>query len=134
MASEEKVLQVKQDLRRLRKITHSIEVALQVKEKHEKRLELLRQGKNSSENSDEIMKLEKVLSSLHIEDSIKRATELELRYVGAIDKLEPLDKAIIQDCYINGIPYWKSGRNIGYSAEGIRKKADKAIRKLAEIV
>ncbi len=134
MASEEKIAQVKQDLRHLRKITHSIEVALQVKERHEKRLEVLQQGKQSPDEIDEIMKIEKILSTLHIEESIKRATELELRYVDAIDKLEPLDKAIIQDCYINGNAYWKAGRSIGFSPEGIRKRAEKAIRKLAEII
>ncbi len=134
MASEEKIAQVKQDLRHLRKITHSIEVALQVKERHEKRIEVLRQGKQSPENIDEIMKIEKVLSALHIEESIKRATELELRYVGAIEKLEPLDKAIIEDCYINGNAYWKAGRSIGFSPEGIRKRAGKAIKRLSDLI
>ena len=74
---------VKRDLRHLRKITHSIEVALQVKERHEKRLEVLRQGKQSPEVIDEIVKVEKVLSTLHIEENIKKATEIELRYVEA---------------------------------------------------
>lgn len=134
MASEETVAKVKQDLRHLRKITHSIEVALQVKERHEKRLEVLRQAEQSPEIVEEMQKIQKVLSSLHIEESIKRATEIELRYVEIIAKLEPLDKAIIEDCYINGNAYWKSGRGIGYSAEGIRKKADKAIRKLADML
>lgn len=134
MASEEKVAKVKQDLRHLRKITHSIEVALQVKERHEKRLEVLRQAKQTAEVEEEIKKIERVLSSLHIEDSIKKATALEFIYTDAIDRLEPLDKAIVLDCYINGNAYWKAGRGIGYSADGIRKKADKAIRKLADMV
>ena len=134
MASEEKIAQVKQDLRHLRKITHSIEVALQVKEKHEKRLGVLQQGEQSPDNIDEIMKIKKVLSALHIEESIKRATELELRYVDAIDKLEPFDKTIILDGYINGKAYWKIGRDIGFTEAGIKKRIGKIFERLAKIV
>lgn len=133
MASEEKIAQVKQDLRHLRKITHSIEVALQVKERHEKRLGVLQQGKQSPENIDEIMKIKKVLETLHIEENIKKATEIELRYVEAIEKLEPLDKVIVLDGYINGKAYWKIGRDIGYTERGIQKRIGIIFGKLADL-
>ena len=125
---------VKRDLRRLRKITHSIEVALQVKERHEKRLEVLRQGKQSPEVIDEIVKVEKVLSTLHIEENIKKATEIELRYVEAINKLEPLDKVIVLDGYINGKAYRKIGRDIGYTERGIQKRVTIIFEKLAKML
>lgn len=125
---------VKRDLRHLRKITHSIEVALQVKERHEKRLEVLRQGKQSPEVIDEIAKVEKVLSTLHIEDNIKRATEIELRYVEAINKLEPLDKVIVLDGYINGKAYWKIGRDTGYTERGVQKRVSIIFEKLAKLL
>ena len=125
---------VKRDLRHLRKITHSIEVALQVKERHEKRLEVLRQGKQSPEVIDEIVKVEKVLSTLHIEENIKKATEIELRYVEAINKLEPLDKVIVLDGYINGKAYRKIGRDIGYTERGIQKRVTIIFEKLAKML
>ena len=125
---------VKRDLRHLRKITHSIEVALQVKERHEKRLEVLRQGKQSPEAIDEIMKVEKVLATLHIEENIKRATEIELRYIEAINKLEPLDKVIVLDGYINGKAYWKIGRDIGYTERGVQKRVSIIFEKLAKLL
>ena len=125
---------VKRDLRHLRKITHSIEVASQVKERHEKRLEVLRQGKQSPEVIDEIVKVEKVLSTLHIEENIKKATEIELRYVEAINKLEPLDKVIVLDGYINGKAYRKIGRDIGYTERGIQKRVTIIFEKLAKML
>jgi DNA-directed RNA polymerase specialized sigma24 family protein len=133
MNKEEKILKVKHDLRQLRKITHSIEVSIQVKERHEKRLEILRKSP-TLDGIDEIRGIEKVLSTLHIEESIRRATELELAYAEAIQALEPLDKTIILDGYINGKPYWKIGRDIGYTERGVQKRINVVIEKLAELL
>ena len=125
---------IKRDLRQLRKITHSIEVSLQVKERRERRLEVLQQGKQSKEVSEEIAKIQQVLSTLHIEESIKRATALELRYAEAISKLDPLDKTIILDGYINGKAYWKIGRDIGYTEVGVQKRIKKIFERLATLL
>lgn len=125
---------IKRDLRQLRKITHSIEVSLQVKERHERRLEVLQQRKQSKEVSEEIAKIQQVLSTLHIEESIKRATALELRYAEAISKLDPLDKTIILDGYINGKAYWKIGRDIGYTEVGVQKRIKKIFERLATLL
>lgn len=125
---------VKNDLRRLRKITHSITVALECKQNHERRLEVLRNGRQTQETIEEIKKLEEVLGSLHIEENIKKATALESLYMEAIDKLEGFDKIIIIDGYINGKAYWKIGRDIGYTEVGIRKRVEKAIEKLASLL
>lgn len=125
---------VKSDLRRLRKITHSITVALECKQNHERRLEVLRNGRQTQETAEEIKKLEEVLGSLHIEENIKKATALESLYMEAIDKLEGFDKIIIIDGYINGKAYWKIGRDIGYTEVGIRKRVEKAIEKLASLL
>lgn len=125
---------VKSDLRKLRKITHSITVAMECKQNHERRLEYLRGKIATKDNTEEIQKLEEVLGSLHIEENIKKATALEATYMEAIDKLEGFDKTIIIDGYINGKPYWKIGRDIGYTEVGIRKRVEKAIEKLASLL
>lgn len=125
---------VKSDLRRLRKITHSITIAMECKQNHERRLEVLRNGRKTQETIEEIKKLEEVLGSLHIEENIKKATALESLYMEAIDKLEGFDKIIIIDGYINGKAYWKIGRDIGYTEVGIRKRVEKAIEKLASLL
>ena len=122
---------VKSDLRKLRKITHRITVGMDCKQNHERRLEYLRGKTPTKEIIDEIRKIKEVLGSLHIEDDIKTATALESTYMAAIDKLEGFDKTIMIDGYINGKPYWKIGRDIGYTEVGVRKRVEKAIEKLA---
>ena len=125
---------VKSDLRELRKTTHSIAVAMECKQNHERRLEYLQSKTLSKEIADEIRKVKEVLGSLHIEENIRKATALEAAYMKAIDKLEGFDKTIIIDGYVNGKPYWKIGRDIGYTEAGIRKRVEKAIEKLASLL
>ena len=134
MEKDEKIAKIKKDLRRLRKITHSVEVALQVKERHEKRLSYLEREKPSNENFEEAQKIRRNLSSLRIDDIIKEATTLESLYMEAISKLEPLDRTIILDGYINGKAYWKIGREIGYTEVGIQKRVNKIIEILANLI
>lgn len=126
----EKTEQIKKDLRRLRKLAHSIEVATTVKERHTRRKELLMQGEQNEETQEEISRIDRVLSSLRVEEHIKQATALEERYMEAIGRLDPLDKTIILDGYINGKAYWKIGRDIGYTEDGIKKRVGKIIEKI----
>ncbi len=105
-------------------------MSLQVKERHEKRLAILQQ-KSTQEFEEEISKIKQVLSTLKIEESIKKATALELKYSEAISKLDSLDKVIILDGYINGKAYWKIGRDIGYTEVGVQKRIKKIFEKLA---
>lgn len=132
MERAEKIERVKEDLRRLNKLSHSIEVSFTVKERHEKRREFLLQGEQSAETVAEISKIDLVLSSLHLQEYIKEANALEERYMGAISCLEPLDKTIILDGYVNGKAYWKIGQDIGYSVSGIKKRIQKITEKIAD--
>ncbi len=116
----------------MRYIAHSIEASLQVKERHERRLEVLSKKEPSQETIDEIERIQDVLSNLQIEEYIKQSTTLEAVYMESINELEPLDKTIILDGFINGKPYWKIGQEIGFSIEGIKKRVKKIIFKLAK--
>lgn len=93
---------IKRDLRQLRKVTHSIEAFMTMKDKHEKRLEYLSGLPPSKEVDEEKKRIEELLKRIDIQGYIARATALEEKYMAAIDKLDPLDKKIIIDGYING--------------------------------
>ena len=125
---------IKRDLRLLRKITHSIEVSLTVEKRHKERLEILRKQEQTEEFKQNIADIEAVLASLDTAKYIQRATELESRYIEAINKLDPLDKTIILDGYVNGKAYWKIGRDIGYTEVGVQKRVNKIIEILARIL
>lgn len=117
---------IKRDLRQLRLVTHSIEAFMTMKDKHEKRLEYL----SGQEVDEEKKRIEELLKRIDIQGYIVRATSLEEKYMAAIDKLDPLDKKIIVDGYINGRAYFKIGRDIGYTEAGIRKRLDKIFKQI----
>lgn len=121
---------IKRDLRQLRKVTHSIEAFMTMKDKHEKRLEYLSGLLPSKEVDEEKKRIEELLKRIDIQGYIVRATSLEEKYMAAIDKLDPLDKKIIVDGYINGRAYFKIGRDIGYTEAGIRKRLDKIFKQI----
>ena len=125
---------IKRDLRLLRKITHSIEVSLTVEKRHKERLEVLQKQEQTEEVKQSIADIEAVLATLDTAKYIQRATELESRYIEAINRLDPLDKTIILDGYVNGKAYWKIGRDIGYTEVGIQKRVNKIIEILAKIL
>ena len=126
--------EVKRDLRQLRTITHSIETSLEVKRRHEERLTVLRAKERTSETEEAIKKIESALATLDITEDIKRAAALESRYMEAISRLDRFDRTIILDGYINGTPYWKVGREIGYSERGVQKRVGNIIKRLAELL
>ena len=129
---EQRILKVKQDLRRLRKLSHAIAAELKAKESHERRLLYLRSIDDPGEDVlIDIMRTEDAIKALRVDEHIRAAAELEGRYMDAISSLEPLDRAIIIDGYINGKAYWKSGRDIGYTEAGIKKRVSAAIESIA---
>ena len=127
---------IKKDLRQLRRLQHSVDVAMQVRERHERRLAILEamevSEKDRKAHVAEIEQLRAVIETLGLERTIKRVTELESKYMTAIGKLEQLDQTIIIAAYINGKPYWKIGRDVGYSEDGIKKKGQKIIEIIAK--
>lgn len=125
---------IKRDLRQLRKVTRSIEALMTMKDKHEKRLEYL-SGLPPSEAVDEEKKrIEELLKRIDIQGYIARATTLEEKYMAAIDKLDPLDKKIIIDGYINGKAYYKIGWDIGFSTQGVQNRTTIIIKKIASLL
>ena len=127
----EKTEKVRADLRLLRKIGHNIDVLIGVRQRHEARLEMLKRERRSI---DEIRKIEAVIDGLQISQSIERATEIEEQYIRAINQLDPLDRTIILDGYLNGKSYWKIGASIGYSESGVKKRINKIIEQIALMI
>ena len=126
---------IKRDLRRLRKVAHDIEVSMRVKETHEKRLVYLSSlSPLTDEAKAEAEKIRRNLATLRIEESIKEATALESRYMRAISSLDPLDRTIILDGYINGKAYWKIGRDIGYTERGVQNRIGAIIERLSKML
>ena len=123
----EKIEQIKSDLRQIRRLSHSIDSKISAKERLERQKALLK-------DPTEIDKIERVLSSLRIDEHIAKSTALEQKYISAIGALSPTEQIIIIDSYFNGLTYWQIGRRIGYSESGIKKRINKIIEYLANII
>lgn len=131
---DEKIETIKKDLRQLRKVTHSIEALMTMKDKHEKRLEYLSGLPPSESVEEEKRKIVSLLEKVDIQGYIARAAALEERYMAAIDKLDPLDKKILIDGYINGKAYYKIGWEIGFSTQGVQNRISIIIKKIATML
>ena len=126
--------EVKKDLRELKKHAHAIERLKEAQSTHEARIKMLEKLNSCKKTQEIIEKERRHIELLPIEKEIESARELEEKYMSAISTLGPIDKSIIIDTYINGVPYWKIGVALGYSEEGIRKRLGKAIKEISSIV
>ena len=125
---------VKNDLRQLRKTLHIIEALKMSQERYIQRIEALSRLVQTDKIKEQINTTKKVMSLMRLEDYVKDATEIEAKYMASINQLDPLDRVIILDNLVNGLPYWKIGLNLGYSEDGIKKRINKAVRKLASMM
>lgn len=125
---------VKRDLRQLRKTLHIIEALKMSQHRYLQRIEALSRLVQTDKIKEQISTTKKVMSLMKLEDYVKDATEIESKYMSAINQLDPLDRVIILDNLVNGLPYWKIGLNLGYSEDGIKKRVNKAVRKLATMM
>ena len=128
-----KLEKIRRELRDLRRIAHSIETMLTLKDRHQRRIAYLTEL-GTAEALSEVEKIKTLLDGFKIEESIAKVNEIESRYMGAIGQLETVDRTIIIEGYINGKPYWKIGKEMGYSEDGIKKRARRALEKLSDNV
>ena len=123
--------EVKKDLRELKKHAHAIDRLKSLQSTHMARIKMLERMLPSDKANELIKKEMAHLEALPICKEIDKAREIEEKYMGAIMALDPIEKSIVVDTYINGVPYWKIGIELGYSEEGIRKRLAKAIKSIA---
>ena len=123
--------EVRKDLRELKKHAHAIEKLQRVYQTHEARIKMLKRLGENDKVKALIEKEESYISSIKLCEEIDNARLLEEKYMGAIVKLDPIDKSIILDACINGTPYWKVGYELGFSEEGVRKRINKILKAIA---
>ena len=123
--------EVRKDLRSLKHLEYSIQVFNNACDNLNKQYESYLK---SSAKLEEIEKLKESILKLNTEGIIKKSIEKKDKYFQVISKLEPIERTIIIDSVINGVTYWEIGRRLNYSSETIKKKVNKAISKIVEIL
>lgn len=129
---ESKVKVVKRDLRALKKSSHAIKRLIELQGLHFKRVKAL-QSISTIKESDAILEKEKELMlSICLKTEIEKSQKIEEKYMNEINKLDPTDKAMVLDCFFNGMPYWKLGMEYGFAEEGARKHMEAIVKKIAQ--
>ena len=126
--------EVKKDLRELKNQMHALKGLETLTKTHEMRVKLLSRLPKSERVCALIENEEQLIQRIDASGAFERAQELELFYIDAINKLSPTDKSIIVDTFLNGLPYWKIGAELGFSEETIRKRVVRAISQIAKMV
>ncbi len=120
--------EVKKDLKNLKKASRIIEKLYQAEATHLKRIKMLEALPKTEGVLALIEKEREHILSLKIETAVNDARIIEEKYMSQILKLDPIDKGIIIDNYINGIPCWKIGAELGYTEDGVRKRISKIMK------
>lgn len=114
--------EVKRDLRAISKKAQSVATMLQAIDRHRKCSDVM--DTSQSENGLEI-----ITSAL--ENSVEGLINLELKYIGLIERLEPTQRAVLIDHYINAEPLWKTANRFGYADRHLCRYLNEAILNIA---
>lgn len=125
---------VKNDLRSMRKNAHVINGLYNLQKTYEKRISLLEKLERGERVRQAILREKQSLDEVDVLGYIKESRDLESKYQRAINSLDPVDKTIIIESFINGVAYWKIGNQLGFTSEGIRKRIQRALTKIARMV
>ena len=131
---ESRIKVVRRDLRALKKSSHAIKRLIELQDIHFKRIRALSALSDDTEAQRLIEKEKELSVKTSLKEQIAKSQELEAKYMAQIDKLEPSDKAMVMDCFFNGMPYWKIGMEYGYAEEGARKHIEAIVKKIAQNV
>lgn len=124
------IQQVKSDLHNLRKTIHAVSVMAEVRKRQIERLDIIMCMPESEDKQQEVEKMQYLIELL----DVASVSKMEQKYMVAIAKLEPIDKTIILDWLVNGKPYWKIGRDIGYSEDRVYRKICQAVKQIAKMI
>ena len=127
---KEKIYRVKKDLRALKKSSHALNRLIELHGLCYKKVKVIEALEGEASALAEREK--EIALALGIKAEILKSQELTGKYAAAIGSLDTEDKAMLLDCYINGMPYWKIAMEYGFSEEGARKHIDKIVKKIAK--
>ena len=128
---KEKIYKVKNDLRALKKSSHALNRLIELHGLCYKRVKVI-EGLDGKREGVLAEREREIALALGIKAEILKSQELTGKYARAIGSLDAEDKAMILDCYLNGLPYWKIAMEYGFSEEGARKHIDKIVKKIAK--
>ncbi|MBQ8146794.1 MAG: hypothetical protein IJ039_08415 [Clostridia bacterium] len=129
---ESKIYIIRKDLRALKKSSRTIKRLIELQGIHFKRIRALEAMSNDTQAQALIEKEKEIALSLKLKEQIEESQSLEAKYMDIISRLDPTDKAMVLDCFLNGMPYWKLGMEYGFAEEGARKHIESIVKRIAQ--
>ena len=115
---------VRRELAQLRRLSQNADAVCRARERRRRRMELLHRKEDPAGDT--------VFAAF--ENEIDRLVDMEARYIAASGHFEAIDREILLDCLIGGKTYRALGDALGYSTENIRKRAQRIVKRLVEIL
>ena len=128
---ENKINVVKRDLRALKANSHALKRLIEIQGIHYTRIKTLSSLPESEKIKKAIEEEKKLILALNLENQIAENVRLEEKYFSAMSSFSLKDKAMMMDCFIKGLPYWKIAMEYNLSEEGVRKHINSLIKKIA---
>ena len=121
--------QVHSDLNRLKELSHKIQYFADAELKLNKLCVVIEQSSASQRAKS---RFNSCIKKISLQKHLEEYNDLMTKYSSlAKERLEPLERAIFIDAYINGATLKEIAEKAHYSESGVKKKLDKIIIKLA---
>lgn len=121
--------QVHNDLNRLKELSHKIQYFADAELKLNKLCVVV---EHSSASQKAKSRFTSCIKKVSLQKHLEEFNDLMTKYSSlAKERLDPLERAIFIDTYINGAPLKEIAEKTYYSESGIKKKLDKIIGRLS---
>ncbi len=122
--------QVHNDLNRLKELSKKIQYLAGAEQKLSKLHSAIEQSSASEKAKS---RFNSCIKKISLQKHLEEFNTLMLKYSkSAKERLEPIERAIFIDTFINGTPIKEIAEKTHYSESGIKKKLDKITSKLAK--
>lgn len=129
---ENKIVQIRRDLKALRQNSKAMKRLIELQGIYYKRINALEKEPRTVETEKAIKRQKELLEKLGIKEFANMCAETEEKYMDAINKLEPIDRAMLLDSCLNGMQNWQLGNKYGFTENGARKHIALIIERLAK--
>lgn len=116
--------EIRQELALLKQLSNNIEVINRARERRRKRMEAL--GRTEDEAGSKLFAA--------FDDENDRVSAMEARYIAASAHFDATDRTILLESMMGSKTYREIGKELGYSLDGIRKRAKSIVKKLTEFL
>lgn len=124
-------MQIRRDLKNLKHMRHNLDALITMCERSRRMVDELT-AINTTESLEEAQKIHAGIKSLGVDKLIVLVNEIEGKYMRIIKELDPLDQTLALRILIGGEPYWKVGRDVGYSERGAQDRVKRIVTMIAK--